>query len=181
MTVSVDLNHRSKLWSKANAQTVMTPLMDYVDICIGNEEDAENMFGIKAGRSNAGSGKLDLQGYEKAAKTLINRFGFSKVAFTLRESISASENRWSACMHNGTDFFYSTKYHINIVDRVGAGDAFTAGLIYSLLTGKTNQDALEFSTAASCLKHTIPGDANLATVQEVELLVSGYTTGRVQR
>lgn len=181
VTVSVDLNYRSRLWSKDKARSVMTPLMEFVDICISNEEDAENIFGIQAGISNPESGELDYQGFQDAAKTLIDRFGFLKVAFTLRQSINASVNDWSACLHNSKDFLKSRQYHIHIVDRIGAGDAFSAGLIYGILTGKSDQEALEFATAASCLKHTIHGDFNLASVQEVLQLVLGVSSGRVQR
>ena len=181
ITVSVDLNYRSKLWSKEKAQAIMTPLMDYVDICIGNEEDAENIFGIKADSIKVETGQLDADAYEKVAKQLIERHGFSKVAITLRQSINASVNDWSACLYNGKDSLKSKQYHIQIVDRVGSGDAFSAGLIYGILTGKSDQNALEFATAASCLKHTIPGDFNLVSVQEVEQLASGISGGRVQR
>ncbi len=181
ITISVDLNYRRKLWSKEKACSVMTGLMEYVDICIGNEEDAECVFRIKAGSTDVNSGQLDEAGYEEAARQLIDRFGFSKVAIVLRESINASDNAWSACLHNGNEFLRSKKYRIHIVDRVGSGDAFSSGFIYGLLSGKSDSEALEFSVAASCLKHTIHGDFNLVTVQEVESLISGSASGRIQR
>ncbi|MFZ5515642.1 MAG: KHG/KDPG aldolase/sugar kinase fusion protein [Candidatus Zhuqueibacterota bacterium] len=179
--VSVDLNYRKKLWSKEKAQRVMAGLMEYVDVAIGNEEDAECVFGIKAGASDVTAGKLDIQGYKDVARQMVDRFGFSKVAITLRESISASDNIWSACLYNGADFLLSKKYDIRIVDRVGGGDSFSSGLIYGLIVGKSDADALEFGVAASCLKQTIHGDFNLVSVKEVELLSGGDVSGRVQR
>ena len=181
LTLSVDLNFRKKLWSKEKACSVMTGLMKYVDICIGNEEDTENIFGIKAGSTDVDSGKLDKERYKDVAKQMISRFGLKKVAITLRESISASDNIWSACLYNGKDFLHSKKYPIHIIDRVGGGDSFSSGLIYGLITGKTDQEALEFGVAASCLKQTIHGDFNLVSVHEVEQLTSGMTSGRIQR
>ena len=181
VTVSVDLNYRKKLWSKEKAREVMTKLMAYVDIAIGNEEDAECFFGIKAKSSDVKSGKLDVEGYRHVAEQMATQFGLRKTAITLRESISASDNLWSACVYNGKEFFHSRKYQIHIVDRVGGGDAFSSGFIYSILSGKTDREALEFGVAASCLKQTIPGDFNSVIVQEVERLMAGDTTGRVQR
>ncbi len=181
LTVSVDLNYRKKLWSKEKAQSIMTGLMDYVDIAIGNEEDAECVFGIKAGKSDVSTGDLDVEAYKSVAQQLIDRFQLQKAAITLRESISASDNNWSACLHTGKDFLLSKKYKIHIVDRVGGGDSFASGLIYGLLSGKSDQDALEFGVAASCLKQTIPGDYNLVNVNEVESLAQGEQSGRVQR
>ncbi len=180
ITVSVDLNYRSQLWSKDKAQSVMTELMRYVDICIGNEEDAEWMFGIKAESNNTDPGRLELNAYQPVAEELVKKFGFKKVAITLRESINASENNWSACLHDGKDFLTSRKYKIQVIDRVGAGDAFAAGLIYGMMSGKSDQESLDFATAASCLKHAIPGDFNLVTVKEVEKLLV-ESTGRIQR
>ncbi|MDP8240526.1 MAG: KHG/KDPG aldolase/sugar kinase fusion protein [Candidatus Hatepunaea meridiana] len=181
ITVSVDLNYRSKLWSKEKACFVMTDLMEYVDVCIGNEEDAENIFGIKACSTDVDSGQLDETAYEDVAGQLVKRFGFSKVAITLRQSINASDNVWSACLYNGNEFLQSRKYNIHIIDRVGGGDAFSSGLIYGIISGKPDQDALEFGVAASCLKQTIHGDFNLIAIQEVDKLVSGVGSGRVQR
>ncbi len=181
VTVSVDLNYRKKLWSKEKAQHVMKGLMQYVDIAIGNEEDAECVFGIKAGKSDVSAGELDVEAYKSVAQQMIDQFNLKKAAITLRESISASDNNWSACLHTGDDFLLSKKYKIHIVDRVGGGDSFASGLIYGLMSGKSDRDALEFGVAASCLKQTIPGDYNLVSVMEVELLSGGDQSGRVQR
>jgi len=181
VTVSVDLNYRKKLWSKKKAEEIMIGLMNYVDVAIGNEEDAEIMFGIKAGESNVTTGELDIEGYKWVTEELMKRFNFQKVAITLRESISASDNRWSACLYNGKDFYVSKKYKIHLVDRVGGGDSFGSGFIYAVISGKSDKDALEFGVAASCLKQTIPGDFNLIKVREVELLAGGVESGRVQR
>jgi len=181
VTVSVDLNYRKKLWSREKAKRVMSDLMKYVDIVIGNEEDTECIFGIKAGSSDVSKGQLDIEGYRQVAKTLVKKYKFKKVAITLRESISASDNIWSACMYNGKDFYTSRKYKIHIVDRVGGGDSFSSGFIYSLILGKTDKEALEFGVAASCLKQTIYGDFNIVTTQEVEKIMRGEESGRVQR
>ncbi len=181
VTVSVDLNFRKKLWTKEKAQQVMSGLMKYVDLAIGNEEDAECVFGIKAGKSDITAGELDVEAYKSVAQQMIDRFQFQKVAITLRESISASDNNWSACLYDGSHFLLSKKYKIHIVDRVGGGDSFASGLICGLLSGKSDQDALEFGVAASCLKQTIPGDYNLVSAKEVELLSGGDQSGRVQR
>ena len=179
--VSVDLNYRKKLWDKARAGSVMNELMHYVDVCIGNEEDAECFFGIKAKSTDLDTGIIAEDEYKYVAEELLNRFGLSLVAITLRKSISASENEWSACLYNGNEFKISRNYRIQIVDRVGGGDSFASGLIYGLLSGMADGEALEFGTAASCLKQTIPGDFNLVSVSEVEALMAGATSGRVQR
>lgn len=179
--VSCDLNFRKKLWSSEKANKVMSGLMEYVDIAIGNEEDAEKVFGIKADNTDITSGELDDSGYKQVAKKLVERFGFSKVAITLRESYSASDNGWSALLYDGKDFYKSKKYDIHIVDRVGGGDSFSGGLLYGLLSGMDNQTALEFAVAASCLKHTIPGDFNMVSEDEVKNLMEGDGSGRVQR
>lgn len=155
--------------------------MEYVDLVIANEEDAEKVFGIKAGESNVTAGKLSEEGYREVAKQLMDRFGLKKVAITLRESLSASDNNWSALLYNGQEFYRSRIYTIHIVDRVGGGDSFGGGLINGLLSGKGDQDALEFAVAASCLKHTVFGDYNLMSAAEVELLAKGDASGRVQR
>lgn len=181
LKVSVDLNYRKKLWTPEKANQVMSKFMEYVDIAIGNEEDAEKVFGIKAAHSDVTSGKIDELGYREVARELADRFGLEKVAITLRESISASDNNWSALLYDGESFYRSKVYKIHIVDRVGGGDAFAGGLIYSLIIGKSAQEALEFAVAASCLKHAIFGDLNLVTVAEVENLMKGDTSGRVQR
>ena len=179
--VSCDLNYRKKLWSPEKANKMMTQLMEYVDIALGNEEDAEKIFGIKASESDVTAGKLSEEGYRFVAKELIEKFNFKLVAITLRESYSASDNGWSAMAYDGRNFYTSTKYKIHIVDRVGGGDAFAGGLIYSLINGKRLKEALDFAVAASCLKHTIPGDFNVVSVDEVESLRRGNVSGRVQR
>lgn len=180
-TVSVDLNYRAKLWSKEQAREVMTPLMQYVDLIIGNEEDAANVFGIGPGAAEAARGRVAPDAYHEVARQLVEKLGVKMVAITLRESLSASDNTWSACLFDGTDFRVSRRYTIHMVDRVGAGDAFAAGLIYGLLTEKNRHDALEFAAAASCWKHTVLGDFNIATVAEVESLAAGDAAGRVRR
>ena len=181
ITVSCDLNYRKNLWSRETAGQVMGRLMQYVDVCIANEEDAGDVFGIKAADTDISGGKLSHDGYKSVAAQLAERFGFKKVAITLRGSISASDNNWAGMLYDGTDYYFSKNYAVHIVDRVGGGDSFGAGLIYSTLSGKSPQDALEFAVAASCLKHTIEGDFNLVTVSEVETLSGGDGSGRVQR
>ena len=181
VTVSVDLNFRKKLWTSEEAQKVMTNLMRYVDVCIGNEEDAEKVLGFKPGDSDVTSGDLELDGYKSMFKQMIDKFGFKYVISSLRESYSASDNGWSALIYDGNDFYHSKKYDVRIVDRVGGGDSFAGGLICGLLDGKNMGDALEFAVAASALKHTIPGDYNLISREEVETLVGGDASGRVQR
>ena len=181
--ISCDLNFRKKLWTSEKAGKVMGGLMKYVDVCIANEEDAEKVFGIHAANTDVTGGKISDEGYKDVARQLVDRFGFSHVAITLRESISASENDWSALLYDAKadSFFKSKKYHMMIVDRVGGGDSFGGGLIYSMLQGFDGQKAIEFAVAASCLKHTIEGDMNLVTVKEVENLMGGDGSGRVQR
>lgn len=179
--ISCDLNYRKKLWSSTEAKTVMSELMKYVDVCIANEEDAEKVFGIKAINNSIISGELNRQGYESVAKELAETFDFEKVAITLRESISASDNYWSAMIYDGKECYFSKKYHIHIVDRVGGGDSFGGGLIYGLLNKTDVREALEFAVAASCLKHTVEGDFNEVTLEEVEALAEGDGSGRVQR
>ncbi|HHT56727.1 sugar kinase [Herbinix luporum] len=181
VTVSVDLNYRKKLWSTEKAQRIMTNLMQYVDVCIGNEEDAEKVLGFKPGNTDVTSGELELAGYQDIFKQMINKFNFKYVVSSLRESYSASDNGWSACIYDGNEFYHSKKYNIRIVDRVGGGDSFAAGLICGLLDGKSMKDALEYAVAASALKHTIPGDFNMVSRAEVETLVGGDASGRVQR
>ncbi|MGE5613613.1 MAG: PfkB family carbohydrate kinase [Bacillota bacterium] len=181
ITVSCDLNYRKNLWSREKARQVMTGLMEYVDVCIANEEDAGDVFGIWADNTNIIEGKLSKEGYKDVAKKLAEKFDFKKVAITLRTSITANDNNWAGMLFDGKEFYFSKSYSIHIVDRVGGGDSFGAGLIYSLLAGKEPQDALEFAVAASCLKHTIIGDFNLVTVDEVVKLAQGDASGRVQR
>ena len=182
ITVSCDLNYRKKLWSKDKAGKVMSGLMEYVSVSIGNEEDAADVFGIAAAKTDVTKGKLDVEGYRSVAKQLVDRFGFKYTAITLRESFSASHNGWSGLLYDGKEFYQGPKYDITpIVDRVGGGDAFAAGLIYSLSHKKSPQEAVNFAVAASCLKHSITGDFNLATLDEVEKLAQGDASGRVQR
>lgn len=181
VTVSVDLNYRKKLWSPEKAQKVMTNLMQHVDVCIGNEEDAEKVLGFKPGETDVTKGELELEGYKNIFKAMKEKFGFKYVVTTLRESYSASDNGWSALIYDGNEFYRSRKYDIRIVDRVGGGDSFAGGLIYGLVTGQNFKDALEFAVAASALKHTIPGDFNHASLDEVMTLVKGDASGRVQR
>ena len=180
-TVSLDLNYRAKLWSREEANKAMTELCKYVDICVANEDDAADVFGIKAENTDTTRGELSTEGYKSVARQLMEKFAFKKVAITLRTSINANRNDWQALLYDGKDFFFSKKYEIWIVDRVGGGDSFTAGLIYSLLSGKSNQEAVEFAVAASCLKHTLEGDFNMVSVAEVEKLASGNASGRIQR
>lgn len=180
-TVSLDLNYRAKLWSREEANKAMTELCKYVDICVANEDDAADVFGIKAENTDTTKGELSTEGYKSVARQLMEKFSFKKVAITLRTSINANRNDWQALLYDGKDFFFSKKYEVWIVDRVGGGDSFTAGLIYSLLSGKSNQEAVEFAVAASCLKHTIEGDFNMVSVAEVEKLASGNASGRIQR
>ena len=179
--ISCDLNFRKKLWTSAQANEVMSKLMPYVDVCIANEEDAKDVFGIEAENTDINSGKIDHEGYISVAKQLQQRFGCEKVAITLRGSITASDNNWAAMLFDGQQAYFSPTYTVHIVDRVGGGDSFGAGLIYSLLQGKSSQDAVNFAVAASCLKHTIEHDFNLVSVAEVEALAAGNASGRVQR
>lgn len=181
VTVSCDLNFRKKLWSREKAESVMSEIMPYVNVCIANEEDAQDVFGISASDTDLNSGKVNHEGYKEVAKKLRDRFGFDYVAITLRESISASQNNWAAMLYDGHDYFFSKKYNMQIIDRVGGGDSFGAGLIYSILNQKTPQESIEFAVASSCLKHSIQGDYNRVTVSEVEALAGGNGSGRVQR
>lgn len=181
ITVSCDLNYRKKLWSKEKAGEVMGKICQYVDYCIANEEDAKDVFGIEADNTDIDSGKLNREGYISVAKKLTDRFNFKGVAITLRESKSANDNDWSAMLYSDGKASFSKKYSIHIVDRVGGGDSFGAGLIYSLVNGYSNQDAIEFAVAASCLKHSIEGDYNLVSIEEVKNLAGGNASGRVQR
>ncbi len=179
--ISCDLNYRGKLWTRTQAREAMTKLCKYVDVCISNEEDAKDVFGIEAENTDIYGGKLDKEGYKSVAKQLMDTFGFEKVAITLRSSISANDNDWAGMLYDGTDYCFSKEYHLHIVDRVGGGDSFGGGLIYALLNGKTTQEAVEFAVAASALKHSIEGDYNRVTVSEVEKLAGGDASGRVQR
>jgi 2-dehydro-3-deoxygluconokinase len=181
VTITCDLNYRKKLWTTEEANRVMSELIKYVDVCIANEEDAKDVFGIEAEGTDINAGKLNHEGYISVAKQICDKFGCKKVAITLRGSISANDNDWAAMLYTDGQAYFSPTYRIHIVDRVGGGDSFGGGLIYSLLSGKTPQDAINFAVAASCLKHTIEQDFNLMSVQEVESLAGGNATGRVQR
>jgi 2-dehydro-3-deoxygluconokinase len=181
ITVSCDINYRANLWKRDKAGDVMGKLMEYVDICIANEEDAADVFGIKASGSDVTSGKINQDGYREVAAALIKKFNFKQTAITLRESISANDNNWGAILCTGKDFYFSKKYAVHIVDRVGGGDSFDAGLIYANLQGMPPDEGLEFATAAGCLKHTIEGDMNYVSVDEVKKLTSGNASGRVLR
>ena len=181
LTVSCDLNYRGKLWTREQARETMTQLCEYVDVCISNEEDAKDVFGITAPETDITAGALNLEGYRSVASQLMDRFGFEKVAITLRESISASDNNWSAMLYDGSDCYYSKKYSLRIIDRVGGGDSFGAGLIYALVSGMDCRDAVEFASAASALKHSVEGDYNLVTREEVLRLAGGDGSGRIQR
>ncbi len=179
--ISCDLNYRGKLWTRQQARQAMSELCKYVDVCISNEEDAKDVFGIEAENTDIYGGKLDKEGYKSVAKQLMDSFGFEKVAITLRSSISANDNDWAAMLYDGENYCFSKEYHLHIVDRVGGGDSFGGGLIYSILSGKSTQEAVEFAVAASALKHSIEGDYNRVSVSEVEKLAGGDASGRVQR
>ncbi len=181
ITISCDLNYRNKLWSKEKAGQVMSDLCKYVDVCIANEEDAADVFGIRADNTDVTSGKVNHEGYKAVAKQLTDRFGFKYVAITLRGSISANDNNWAAMLYDGKDYYFSKSYLIHIVDRVGGGDSFGAGLIYSLINDFAPQETIEFAVAASCLKHSIEGDFNQVSLDEVRKLAGGDGSGRVQR
>lgn len=181
VTVSVDLNFRKKLWTSEKAISVMRPLMRYVDVCIGNEEDAELCLGFRPD-ADVESGSTDAEGYKGIFEAMMKEFGFKYVVSTLRESFSASHNGWKAMIYDGKEFYQSKRYDINpIIDRVGGGDSFSAGLIHGMLTMPTQGEALEFAVAASALKHTVNGDFNLVSEDEVKALVGGNASGRVQR
>lgn len=181
VTVSCDLNYRKKLWTREKAGQIMGELCGYVDVLIANEEDAADVFGIRSEGTSVTDGKVNAEGYRDVAKALTDRFGFKAVAITLRTSISASDNKWAAMLYKDGGFYLSKSYNVHIVDRVGGGDSFGAGLIYSLMTGKDNQQSIEFAAAASCLKHSIEGDFNMVSADEVEKLAGGDGSGRVQR
>jgi 2-dehydro-3-deoxygluconokinase len=181
ITISCDLNYRSKLWTREKAGQVMSSLMPYVDVCIANEADASDVFGISAEHTDVDKGELNYDAYVSVAKQLVERFHLKMCAITLRGSISASENNWAGMLYDGVSAYFSKTYNIKIVDRVGGGDSFGGALIYSLYNHYSGQDAIEFAVAASCLKHTIEHDFNLISVQEVQSLISGNGSGRVQR
>lgn len=179
--VSCDLNYRKKLWTKAQARETMSKLMPYIDVCIANEEDAADVFGITAQNTDINSGKLDHAGYISVAQQIVEQFGCEKVAITLRSSISANDNDWAGMLYADGEAYFSPSYHMHIVDRVGGGDSFGGGLIYALISGYSAQEAINFAVAASCLKHTVEHDFNLVSVDEVKSLAGGNASGRVQR
>jgi 2-dehydro-3-deoxygluconokinase len=181
--VSVDLNFRKKLWSESRAQEVMRPLMRDVDVVIANEEDLQTVLGIPVRETDVTGGTLNVAAYRDAAARVTNQFGPSLVAITLRESLSASDNGWSAVLWDGAAgaMLQSQRYSVRLVDRIGGGDSFAAGLIYGLVTGRGHEESLRFAVAASALKHTVPGDFNRVSVAEVDALAGGDSSGRVQR
>ncbi len=183
ITISCDLNYRKNLWSSEKANKIMTQLMPYVDVCIANEEDAEKVLGLRIVDNYVENGKLNKKGYENIAEIICDKFGCKVVAFTLRESYSASVNGWSAMLYDSVakEAYYSRKYEIQIVDRVGGGDSFTSGIIYGLLVGKTKQDVVDFAAAASCLKQTIEGDYNRTSLQDIDNLLKNGGSGRIER
>ena len=183
VTISCDLNYRKKLWTREQAGETMAKLVPFVDVCIANEEDAKDVFGIEAEGTDIEGGKLNHDGYISVARQLAERFGCKKVAFTLRTSLSASDNDWAGMLYDaaGDKAFFSPSYHMHIVDRVGGGDSFGGGLIYALMNGYDDQAAIDFAVAASCLKHSIEHDFNLMNVAEVTSLANGNASGRVQR
>ena len=182
VSVSCDLNYRAKLWSPEEASEVMTDLMEYVDVLVGNEEDAHKVFGIAAGSTDVTKGELDRSGYESVSIQLVERFGFRYVATTLRSSISASINGWAGMLYDGQQHYVSRSYEIHpVIDRVGGGDSFSGGLIYGMLAGWDPQKTVDFAAAASCLKHSINGDFGLLSLEEVQLLADGDASGRVRR
>lgn len=183
LTISCDLNFRKKLWTSQRAGEVMSQLLPYVDVCIANEEDAKDVFGIEAEGTDINSGKLNRDGYISVARQLSSRFGCKYVAITLRSSISANDNDWAGMLYEAAadKAYFSTTYHVHIVDRVGGGDSFGGGLIYSMLSGYDAQQTIDFAVAASCLKHSIEHDFNHVSVAEVAALAAGNASGRVQR
>lgn len=182
LTVSADMNYRKNLWSPAEAQAVMRPMMKHVDVAIGNEEDAEMSLGVAPEGVDVESGEIDATAYEPVVNRLVEEFDFQQVGITLRESQSADDNDWSALYFDGSEILLASKYSVRIVDRVGGGDAFSAGLIYgNLQDGWTSTQVLDFAAAASALAHTFHGDFNLVSVSEVMSVAGGNVSGRVQR
>ena len=179
--ISVDLNYRKKLWTQAQAQKVMRPLMRDVDVVIANEEDLQCVLGIEVEGADVTSGSLDVESYRRAAQRVTKDLGPPVIAITLRESLSASDNGWSAVLWDGKTLHQSQRYSVRLVDRIGGGDSFAAGLIYGMITGRAHDAALRFAVAASALKQTIPGDFNRVSLAEVDALAGGDASGRVQR
>lgn len=184
ITISCDLNYRAKLWNKEKARLVMSELMHYVDVCFANEEDAEMCLGIKANNTDIETGQINVSGYKNVSKQICFQYGCKYVAFSLRKSYSASYNGWSVMLYDSEfdNSYISKDYDIQIIDRVGSGDSFTAGIIYGMLKHINSfQYIVDFAAAASCLKHSIEGDFNRVTVDEVNRLISDGGNGRVQR
>ena len=181
ITISCDLNYRKKLWTKEEAGKTMDALCKYVNVCIANEEDAADVFNIRAEGTDVTGGKVNHEGYKEVAAKLQERFGFKTVAITLRTSISANDNQWAAMLYENGEYYFSKSYNMHIVDRVGGGDSFGGGLIYASLQNMDSQKKIEFAVAASCLKHSIEGDFNMVSVDEVLKLAEGDGSGRVQR
>lgn len=183
LTVSCDINYRSKLWSAQKARPVMTEIMKYVDVCIGNEEDAEIVFGIKAGTTDVTKGQLDTDGYKKSLQTVAETFGCKIVAYSQRKSYSASDNGWSGIIYDDEkkQVYTSAQYDIRITDRIGGGDAFASGLIYALHNNISPSNAIETAAAAGCLDQTLEGDFCLLGINDVLDLVGGNSSGRVKR
>ena len=183
LTVSCDINYRSKLWSAQKARPVMTEIMKYVDVCIGNEEDAEIVFGIKAGATDVTKGQLDTDGYKKSLQTVAETFGCKIVAYSQRKSYSASDNGWSGIIYDDEkkQVYTSAQYDIRITDRIGGGDAFASGLIYALHNNISPANAIETAAAAGCLDQTLEGDFCLFGINDVFDLAGGNSSGRVKR
>lgn len=183
LTVSCDINYRSKLWSAQKARPVMTEIMQYVDVCIGNEEDAEIVFGIKAGTTDVTKGQLDTDGYKKSLQTVAETFGCKIVAYSQRKSYSASDNGWSGIIYDDEkkQVYTSAQYDIRITDRIGGGDAFASGLIYALHNNISPANAIETAAAAGCLDQTLEGDFCLFGINDVIDLAGGNSSGRVKR
>lgn len=183
LTVSCDINYRSKLWSAEKARPVMTEIMQYVDVCIGNEEDADIVFGIKAGTTDVTKGQLDTDGYKKSLQTVAETFGCKIVAYSQRKSYSASDNGWSGIIYDDEkkQVYTSAQYDIRITDRIGGGDAFASGLIYALHNNISLENAIETAAAAGCLDQTLEGDFCLFGINEVLDLANGDSSGRVKR
>lgn len=183
LTVSCDINYRSKLWSAEKARPVMTEIMQYVDVCIGNEEDAEIVFGIKAGTTDVTKGQLDTDGYKKSLQTVAETFGCKIVAYSQRKSYSASDNGWSGIIYDDEkkQVYISAQYDIRITDRIGGGDAFASGLIYALHNNISPANAIETAAAAGCLDQTLEGDFCLFGINDVFDLAGGNSSGRVKR
>jgi len=181
LTISCDLNYRRNLWGRDKANEIMSGLMEYVNVCVANEEDAADIFSIYAENTDVEGGKLSREGYKEVAKALADRFSLDCVGITLRSSITASDNLWAAMLYDKQDYYFSKEYPVHIVDRVGGGDAFSAALIYALIGRRDPQYAVDFAAAASCLKHSIEGDFNHISVEEAEALMEGDGSGRVKR